>query len=167
MKTLCIRRPATLVAAPGSTDPSPGQSEPAASTAAAQPTRALRPERRRTARRRAALIITVTLAAAGAGLATAHPALASWFTATVGNSGVNIRDCYHPSVHLPPSTNCTYQTALGRGTSVHIVCQRAGQDIGGDNVWDYVTYSGGEGFAADFYLNTGYANWIPGIDICR
>jgi hypothetical protein len=94
-------------------------------------------------------------------------AQASWFSASVGSSGVNVRDCYHPSVNLPPSTNCTYQATLRAGTPVHIVCQRAGQNIYGDNVWDYVTYSGGEGFAADYYINTGYANWIPGIDICQ
>jgi hypothetical protein len=55
---------------------------------------------------------------------------------------------------------------LSAGTAVHIVCQRSGQNINGDAVWDYVTYSGGEGFAADYYINTGYASWIPGIDIC-
>jgi hypothetical protein len=94
-------------------------------------------------------------------------ASASWDGATVGGSGVNVRDCYHPSVHLPPSTSCTYQTNLSAGTGVHIVCQRAGQNISGDPVWDYVVYSGGEGFAADYYINTGYASWIPGIDICQ
>ena len=94
-------------------------------------------------------------------------AQASWFSASVGGGGVNVRDCYHPTVNLPPSTSCTYQTWLSPGTPVHIVCQRAGQDINGDNVWDYITYSGGEGFAADYYINTGYASWIPGIDICQ
>ena len=138
-----------------------------AAPAAAQSAQAQRQPRRRTARRRIASAITVTLATTGAGLAMAAPALASWYPATVGHSGVNVRDCYHPTVHLPPSTNCTYQTTLRPGTGVHIVCQRAGQNINGDNVWDYVTYSGGEGFAADYYIYTGYASWIPGIDICR
>jgi hypothetical protein len=141
-------------------------SAPAVISAAVQSTRAPRPPRRWTTRRRVAVATTVAVAAMGAGFATAHPALASWQLATVGNSGVNVRDCYHPTVQLPPSTNCTYQAALSAGTSVHIVCQRAGQNIGGDSVWDYVTYPGGEGFAADYYIYTGYANWIPGIDIC-
>jgi len=104
------------------------------------------------------------LALAGASAADAAPA--SWYTATVGSSGVNVRDCYHPTVQLPPSTNCTLHASLGAGTSVHIVCQRSGQNIGGDNVWDYVTYPGGEGLAADYYIYTGYTSWIPGIDIC-
>jgi hypothetical protein len=111
------------------------------------------------------LSVTGTAGAVLAGTVTA--AQASWYTAYVGSSGVNVRDCYHPSVNLPPSTSCTYQATLGSGTQVHIVCQRAGQNIGGDNVWDYVTYSGGEGFAADYYINTGYSSWIPGIDICQ
>lgn len=106
-------------------------------------------------------------AAAGATLiATTATAQASWYTAYVGSSGVNVRDCYHPTVQLPPSTNCTLQTYLNPGTGVHIVCQRSGQNIGGDAVWDYITYPGGEGLAADYYINTGYASWIPGIDIC-
>jgi hypothetical protein len=104
------------------------------------------------------------LVLAGATVADAAPA--SWYYATVGSSGVNVRDCYHPTVQLPPSTNCTYQTTLGSGTGVHIVCQRSGQNIGGDPVWDYITYPGGEGLAADYYIYTGYSSWIPGVDIC-
>lgn len=99
-------------------------------------------------------------------MGTASAASASWYGASVGASGVNIRDCYHPSTQLPPSTICTFHASLSAGTAVHIVCQRSGQNINGDAVWDYVTYSGGEGFAADYYINTGYASWIPGIDIC-
>lgn len=126
-----------------------------------------RSRRRRMPRRRTAAALTLALATAGAGVVMADPALASWYPASVGSSGVNVRDCYHPTVHLPPSTSCTYQAALGAGTGIHIVCQRAGQNINGDNVWDYVTYSGGEGYAADYYIYTGYSSWIPGIDICQ
>ncbi|MFD5065605.1 hypothetical protein [Streptomyces sp. NPDC058394] len=104
--------------------------------------------------------------AGATGAAAATPGPASWYAAAVGSSGVNVRDCYHP-VQLPPSTSCTYQTALSAGTGVHVVCQRSGQNIGGDAVWDYVTYPGGEGFVADYYINTGYSSWIPGIDICQ
>jgi hypothetical protein len=78
-----------------------------------------------------------------------------------------VRDCYHPSVTLPPSTNCTYQTTLGPGTVVHIVCQRAGENINGDTAWDYITYSGGEGYTSDNNINTGYASYIPGVDTCQ
>ncbi|MET8849743.1 hypothetical protein [Amycolatopsis sp. NPDC004625] len=120
----------------------------------------------KTRNRRWARVLGATGAAGALLVATAAAADASWFSAYVGASGVNVRDCYHPSVHLPPSTSCTYQTNLGSGTPVHIVCQRSGQNISGDPVWDYITYSGGEGFAADYYINTGYASWIPGIDIC-
>jgi hypothetical protein len=116
--------------------------------------------------------LTVAAAALAAGSLTAGTASAatmhadSWFAATVGASGVNVRDCYHPTTQLPPSTNCTYQTTLSAGTSIHVVCQRSGQNIGGDPVWDYITYSGGEGYVADYYINTGYSSWIPGIQIC-
>lgn len=113
-----------------------------------------------------ALSVTGVAGAVLAGTVTA--AQASWVSAYPwSTAGVNIRDCYHPSVNLPPSTNCTYQTWLPQNTPMHVVCQRAGQNIYGDNVWDYVTYSGGEGFAADYYVHTGYASWIPGIDICQ
>lgn len=104
------------------------------------------------------------LVLAGTATATADPA--SWYPATVGGSGVNVRDCYHPTVQLPPSTNCTLHATLGSGTGVNIVCQRSGQNIGGDAVWDYITYPGGEGLASDYYLYTGYSSWIPGIDVC-
>ena len=111
------------------------------------------------------------LAAAGAlVLGATGVANASWHGATVGGwstGGVNLRDCYNPTVQLPPSTSCTYVKTVAPGTSVHVVCQRAGQNISGNNVWDYIVYPGGEGFMADYYVNTGHANWIPGIDICQ
>jgi hypothetical protein len=117
----------------------------------------------------------VTVAAAGAlALGTADVANAtvqSWYPATVGGAnsggGVSLRDCYHPSVHLPPSTSCTYVKTVPTGTAVNIVCQRAGQNISGDPVWDYVVYSGGEGYMSDYYLFTGHDNWIPGVDVCQ
>jgi hypothetical protein len=123
-------------------------------------------EGRRTLRRGA----MAAAAAVAVGLSTlvgASPAHASWYGATVGNSGVNVRDCYHPSKAPQPGTSCTYQTFLGSGTGVHIVCQHSGDNIGGDNVWDYVTYNGGEGYVADYYIYTGYSNWIPGVDVCN
>jgi hypothetical protein len=148
---------------PGIAAPPANQPEPAAYRSALTPRR----PRSRTSRRRIATAITLALATAGTGLVMAGPAMASWYPATVGASGVNVRDCYHPTVKLPPSTNCTYLTTLSPGTSVNIVCQRTGQNIGGDNVWDYVVYSGGQGLAADYYINTGYPSWIPGIDTCQ
>jgi hypothetical protein len=82
------------------------------------------------------------------------------------SAGVTVRDCYHASVQLPPSTNCSPQTTPPAGTDVHIVCQRSGQNIFGNNVWDYVVYPGGEGLVSDYYMDTGHASWIPGVDIC-
>lgn len=116
---------------------------------------------------------TGVAALAGGLLVTAvGPAQASWQSATVYNPDnstpyVYVRDCYHPSTNLPPNTTCTYQTTLYNGTPVHVVCQRSGQTINGDSVWDYIVYNGGEGFATDAYINTGYSSWIPGIDICQ
>jgi hypothetical protein len=144
------------------TDATP-QSSAAGSTAATAGKR----HGRRRARRAAAVTALAVAATATLVATTAAPAQASWYAATVGGSGVNVRDCYHPTVQLPPSTNCTYKATLSAGTSVRIVCQRWGQNINGDAVWDYVVYPGGEGFAADYYIYTGYSSWIPGIDICQ
>lgn len=96
-------------------------------------------------------------------------ASASWSSATVGGyttGGVSLRDCYHPSTRLPPSQNCTYIKTVAPGTAAHVVCQTTGQNIYGDNLWDYVVTSVGEGFMSDYYVNTGYPGWIPGIDHC-
>ncbi|MDX8031417.1 hypothetical protein SK803_14415 [Lentzea sp. BCCO 10_0856] len=38
------------------------------------------------------------------------------------------------------------------------MCQRSGQNIYGNKLWDYIVYSGGEGFMSDYYVNTGHAN---------
>jgi hypothetical protein len=111
----------------------------------------------------------VTAAAAGLVIGGAGLASASWAGATVGGyttGGVSLRDCYHPSVHLPPSQACTYLKTIAPGTPAHVVCQTVGQDIYGDSLWDYVVTSAGEGFMSDYYVNTGYAGWIPGIDHC-
>jgi hypothetical protein len=113
------------------------------------------------------LALTAAVGAFGVTFAVASPAQASWHSATVGGSGVNVRDCYHPTKAYQPSTSCTYQTTLGAGTSVHIICQHSGENIGGDSVWDYVSYNGGEGYVADYYIYTGYNSWIPGVDVCN
>jgi hypothetical protein len=96
----------------------------------------------------------------------AAPAMASWQAASIGNSDVSLRDCYHPSKAAQPSQSCTFIKYVPAGTTVHIVCQHSGQDIYGDAVWDYISYSGGEGYVADSYVYTGYTNWIPGVDVC-
>ncbi|MTK05172.1 hypothetical protein [Micromonospora sp. CP22] len=119
--------------------------------------------------RRAAAVAGVTALAAGVGVAvSAAPAQASWYAATTGGSGVTIRDCYHPP--QSPSTNCTFVAFVPANTPVRIVCQRSGQNIGGDPVWNYIVWEGGpgrpEGLASDYYIYTGYANWIPGVDHC-
>lgn len=123
------------------------------------------------ARRSLANAVLAVITAVGAIVGAATPAQASWHWAEVGwwtpSPGVSLRDCYHPTVQLPPSTNCRYMWALPAYTDVHVVCQRSGQDIYGNNVWDYIVYPGGEGFVADYYMDTGHPSWIPGIDICQ
>jgi hypothetical protein len=109
------------------------------------------------------------LALAGAGLLALNPApaLASWQAATIGNTAVSLRDCYHPAKAAQPSQSCTFLKTVPAGTAVHIVCQHSGQNIYGDPVWDYISYSGGEGYVADYYVYTGYTSWIPGVDGCN
>ncbi|WKU04444.1 hypothetical protein [Micromonospora sp. HUAS LYJ1] len=53
------------------------------------------------------------------------------------------------------------------GTAAHIICQHSGQDIYGDLVWNYISYSGEEGHVAHYCTCTGYANWIRGVDVCN
>jgi len=120
--------------------------------------------------RRMSSALALTLSLAGATIAvSASPAHASWYPAKTGGSGVTIRDCFHPVVQQP-STSCTYVAFVPANTPVRIVCQHSGQSIGGDPVWDYIVWESGpgrpEGYAADYYINTGYANWIPGVDRC-
>ncbi|MDQ3154559.1 MAG: hypothetical protein M3R63_23485 [Actinomycetota bacterium] len=92
----------------------------------------------------------------------------SWHPATVGGysiGGVALRDCYHPSEQTP-SQDCTYIKTVPSGTAVHVVCQRAGQSIYGNNAWDYVVYSGGEGYMSDYYVITGGDGFHPNIERC-
>jgi hypothetical protein len=118
--------------------------------------------------RRVAAVLCVAGALAAGAITAADATTASWQPATVGggSSGgsVTLRDCFHPP--QTPSVNCGPVTQVPTGTSVHIVCQHAGQNIGGDNVWDYVSFPGREGYMSDYYMITGYANWIPGIQVC-
>lgn len=113
-----------------------------------------------------ALSIAFPLMIGGAGVASA-----SWHNATVGGStagGAALRDCYHPTAQLPPSTNCTFIKRVAPGTPTHVICQRAGQDISGNNLWNYVKFAdNSEGFMADYYVDTGHPGRIPGIDECR
>lgn len=113
-------------------------------------------------------------AAAAAAMATgivavdATAANAGWKAARVWpDAGVTVRDCYHPVVHWPPSTDCTKVTLLPKGYIVYIVCQHYGQVIQGDEVWDYVVTDRGEGYAADAWIDTGGLKWIPGMDVCQ
>lgn len=114
-----------------------------------------------------ALGIAIPLMIGGAGVASA-----SWHNATVGGGntapdGVALRDCYHPTLQLPPSTNCTLLKRVAPGTPTHVICQRTGEEISGNNLWDYVKFSdNSEGFMADYYVITGHPGWIPGIDVC-
>ncbi|NEA31948.1 hypothetical protein [Streptomyces sp. SID13031] len=96
------------------------------------------------------------------------PAHASWYWATTGGSGANLRSC--------ASTGCPISAAsVPAWTGIRIVCQKVGQSVTGyygtTNLWDYVVWEGGsgrpEGFAADANINTGYSYWIPGIQVCQ
>jgi hypothetical protein len=113
---------------------------------------------------------TATALAAGTAAAlltvTTGAAQASWYGASISSS-VTLRDCYHPSKAPQPSQSCTAIKTVPGGTPVHIICQHSGQNIYGNPVWNYISYSGGEGYVADYYTNTGYANWIPGVDVCN
>ncbi len=119
--------------------------------------------------RRAVAALALCLASSAAVAAPPSAAQASWYPASTGAYGVTIRDCFHPVVRQP-STDCRPVAVVPPYTSVRIVCQHSGQNIGGDPVWNYIVWEGGsgrpEGYAADYYINTGYANWIPGVDRC-
>lgn len=113
--------------------------------------------------------IAIAVTAAGVVAGSAGIANASWADATVGGystDGVSLRDCYHPTTHLPPSQDCTYLKTIAPGTPAHVVCQTVGQNIYGDSLWDYIVTSNGEGFMADYYVDTSHPGWIPGIDHC-
>ncbi|WP_030434918.1 hypothetical protein [Actinoplanes subtropicus] len=117
--------------------------------------------------KRVAAAVGLTTAGISAALVmNAAPAMASWQSANIGNSAVSLRDCYHPTKAAQPSQSCTFIKYVPAGTAVHIVCQHSGQNIYGDAVWDYISYSGGEGYVADYYVYTGYTDWIPGVDVC-
>jgi hypothetical protein len=118
--------------------------------------------------RRAVTATALTAATVAALLAgPAAPAQASWFSASIGGTAVSLRDCYHPTKAAQPSQSCTFIKTVPAGTAVHIICQHSGQNIYGDPVWNYIQYGGGEGYVADYYVNTGHANWIPGVDVCN
>lgn len=126
------------------------------------------PKKQRRLTKRVTAAASLTVAAVSAALAmSAAPAMASWQSANIGNTAVSLRDCYHPTKAPQPSQDCTFLKYVPAGTAVHIVCQHSGQNIYGDPVWDYISYSGGEGYVADYYVYTGYANWIPGVDVCN
>ncbi len=125
------------------------------------------PTKPRSVTKRVAAAVGLTTAGISAALVmNAAPAMASWQSANIGNSAVSLRDCYHPTKAAQPSQSCTFIKYVPAGTAVHIVCQHSGQNIYGDAVWDYISYSGGEGYVADYYVYTGYTDWIPGVDVC-
>jgi hypothetical protein len=115
------------------------------------------------------VVALVATGAAAFALSTV-PAEASWFTATTGPDGANIRDCYHPPRY--PSTTCPKVVLVPAHTTVHIVCQEVGEVVNNDSVWDYITWDTStgrkEGFAANFNLNTpgSESYWIFGLDEC-
>jgi GH25 family lysozyme M1 (1,4-beta-N-acetylmuramidase) len=55
-------------------------------------------------------------------------------------------------------------TVLDEGTTVQIDCQVFGEQVDGNNVWDYLPEYGG--YAADRYLYTGYDGRHPDLPLC-
>ncbi|MEV0456735.1 hypothetical protein [Catellatospora methionotrophica] len=106
--------------------------------------------------------------AAGVIVASAIPAQASWYAATTGGTGANLRTC-------TSTTGCSAHGFVPAWTGIRIVCQKQGQSVSGyygtSDLWNYIVWEGGpgrpEGFAADANINTGHAYWIPGIEVCR
>lgn len=121
--------------------------------------------RRRRGRLARRVVIGATVTAGVLAIA-AQPAFASWQPVNIGGTSVTLRDCYHPSKAAQPSQSCTAIATVPAGTSVHLICQHAGQNIGGDAVWDYVDTPQGQGYVSDYYVYTGYANYVPGVDYC-
>jgi hypothetical protein len=116
---------------------------------------------------RRAKLVGVSIAAVSTLFAVgAQPAFASWQAAYTWTSAT-LRDCYHPSKAAQPGTTCTAKTLMPSNTNLHIICQHAGETIDGDPVWDYVDTPYGQGYVTDAYVHTGYANWIPGVDVCN
>ena len=140
-----------------------------ASTTEAEANYPSRPRQTRSPRRhwRKAAKVTAIAATATASLLTvgAQPAFASWHAGYTWTS-VTLRDCYHPTKAAQPSTSCTAKVVLPPNTNLHIICQHSGQTIDGNPVWDYVDTAYGQGYVTDAYVRTGYANWIPGVDVC-
>ncbi|MGQ4479349.1 hypothetical protein [Streptomyces sp. SAS_276] len=109
--------------------------------------------------RRGSTLAGLAALAVGAMLAVSTPAFANE-NVTIGSSGSPVRDCYHPAQSYP-STSCTYLTTLEGGLAVRLVCQYAGQNYSGHDVyWDYVLYpatanhGAGQGYTYDYNVNT-------------
>jgi hypothetical protein len=73
-----------------------------------------------------------------------------------GGDGLNVR--------AEPSLHGEIVGHLADGAKVAIGCQRSGDAVNGNPVWDFVIGEGG--FIADRYVWTGHASWIPGVPKC-
>ncbi len=82
-----------------------------------------------------------------------------------GTSGtVSWTDSDGLTVRSGPGTSFGSLGWLAEGTRVAISCQQSGTPVGGNPVWDYLPDHGG--YVADFYVNTGWSNWITGLPQC-
>ncbi|MDG6106149.1 hypothetical protein Daura_20510 [Dactylosporangium aurantiacum] len=117
-------------------------------------------------RRRVIAAATVAVAAAATTLVGGSPAFAN-VTVTTLTSGLNVRDCYHPTKAAYPGYGCTTIVAsLENNLSIRLVCQHAGDGVGPQNdyYWDYILFpatsahGSGEGYVTDWYVNTGVSS---------
>jgi surface antigen/uncharacterized protein YraI len=98
----------------------------------------------------AALAGGAVLLAAGAAGAAAGPYL------TTASPSLNVRS--------GPSTADTVVGSLAYHTSIMIVCQTTGSDVGGSSIWDEIAISQ---YVADYYVNTpDFGTYSPGIPQC-
>ncbi|HVY48813.1 MAG TPA: CHAP domain-containing protein [Minicystis sp.] len=77
-------------------------------------------------------------------------------TVATGGDGLHVR--------AEPNTSSSILDTIDDGTTVTIGCQIQGDDVGGDDVWDYLPDYGG--YVADEYLLTGFDSYIDGVPIC-
>ncbi|MEK8106400.1 hypothetical protein NKG94_16475 [Micromonospora sp. M12] len=56
-------------------------------------------------------------------------------------------------------------TKVSAPQHVYILCQKAGETVGGNPYWVYVRVNGVQGWMASYYTNNA-TNWIDGLGIC-
>ncbi|MET7708356.1 hypothetical protein [Micromonospora sp. NPDC005413] len=82
-------------------------------------------------------------------------------------SNVNVRqDSSEQCYDAPAPWACpNILTKVSAPQQVYIVCQKAGETVGGNPYWVMVRANGVQGWMASYYTNNA-TNWIDGLDIC-